>query len=743
MKRTHTCGELTGKDVNKKVILAGWCATRRDHGGVIFIDLRDRYGITQIVFDPSNNIESHKAAESLRREDVLIVEGSVRNRPQGMANDRMHTGEIEILVNKINSTNRAQTPPIEIEDRLEASEETKLKYRYLDLRRPKMQKQLMFRHKIAMAIREYLTKENFIEIETPMLIKTTPEGARDYLVPSRIHAGKFYSLPQSPQIYKQILMIAGFDRYYQFARCLRDEDLREDRQPEHTQVDLEMSFAEVDDILHLTEGLMKHVFRAVLNRDIKTPFKRFTYHDAVEKYCTDKPDIRLGMECCTVTDIAKNSEFKVFLDVIKKNGIVKVLNAEECGEKLSRNQIDELIEFAKQNGALGLAWMRVTKNGLESNIAKFFPAEIQKKLIEKIKAKPGDLLLFAADNEKTVNTVLSRLRLKLGKELGMIKDEFDFCFVTDFPMFDWNEDEQKWDFAHNPFTMPREEYLKYLDSDPGKVVSYQYDFVANGTELFSGSVRNTIPELQEKTFKVTGMPAEEVRERFGFLLEAYKYGAPSHAGFGLGFDRLSALMQGMHDIREVIAFPKNKSAENPMDGSPSEASEKQLQELHIKLDFVKESTNTVFSMIKDVLNKEKIDYEVLEHRPVFTSKEAAEVRGTELKQGTKALVLKTEEGFIQACVSGSKELDIEKLQKITLFKRIEMANAKDVRKATGCNIGSVPPLGNLFELKVYFDKSILENEIVAFNAGSHTRSIKMKAKDLVKIVNPVIGEFSR
>ena len=743
MKRTHTCGELTGKDVNKKVILAGWCATRRDHGGVIFIDLRDRYGITQIVFDPSNNIESHKAAESLRREDVLIVEGSVRNRPQGMANDRMHTGEIEILVNKINSTNRAQTPPIEIEDRLEASEETKLKYRYLDLRRPKMQKQLMFRHKTAMAIREYLTKENFIEIETPMLIKTTPEGARDYLVPSRIHAGKFYSLPQSPQIYKQILMIAGFDRYYQFARCLRDEDLREDRQPEHTQVDLEMSFAEVDDILHLTEGLMKHVFRAVLNRDIKTPFKRFTYHDAVEKYCTDKPDIRLGMECCTVTDIAKNSEFKVFLDVIKKNGIVKVLNAEECGEKLSRNQIDELIEFAKQNGALGLAWMRVTKNGLESNIAKFFPAEIQKKLIEKIKAKPGDLLLFAADNEKTVNTVLSRLRLKLGKELGMIKDEFDFCFVTDFPMFDWNEDEQKWDFAHNPFTMPREEYLKYLDSDPGKVVSYQYDFVANGTELFSGSVRNTIPELQEKTFKVTGMPAEEVRERFGFLLEAYKYGAPSHAGFGLGFDRLSALMQGMHDIREVIAFPKNKSAENPMDGSPSEASEKQLQELHIKLDFVKESTNAVFSMIKDVLNKEKIDYEVLEHRPVFTSKEAAEVRGTELKQGTKALVLKTEEGFIQACVSGSKELDIEKLQKITLFKRIEMANAKDVRKATGCNIGSVPPLGNLFELKVYFDKSILENEIVAFNAGSHTRSIKMKAKDLVKIVNPVIGEFSR
>ena len=743
MKRTHTCGDLTAKDVNKKVTLAGWCSTRRDHGGVIFIDLRDRYGITQIVFDPSNNIESHKTAENLRREDVVIVEGSVRNRPNGMENERIKTGEIEVLINKINHINKAQTPPLEIEDRIEASEETRLKYRYLDLRRPKMQKQLMFRYKTAMAVRDYLTQQNFIEIETPMLIKTTPEGARDYLVPSRINPGKFYSLPQSPQIYKQILMIAGYDRYYQFARCLRDEDLREDRQPEHTQVDLEMSFADVDDILHLTEGLMKHVFRIVLNKDIKIPFKRFTYHEAVEKYCTDKPDIRFGMECANVTEIVKNSDFKVFLDVIRKDGIVKVLNAENCGEKLSRNQIDELIEFAKQNGAQGLAWMKVIKDGLESNIVKFFSAEVKKKILEKTKAKSGDLLLFAADNEKIVNTVLSKIRLKLGKEMGLMKDDFEFCFVTDFPMFDWNEDEQKWDFAHNPFTMPREDYLKYLETDPGKVISYQYDFVMNGIELFSGSVRNTIPELQEKTFKVTGMPAEQVKEQFGFLLEAYNYGAPMHAGFGLGFDRLTALMQGMHDIREVIAFPKNKSAENPMDGSPSEASEKQLQELHIKLDFVKETANAVFNKIKDVLNKEKIDYEVLEHKPVYTSKEAAEVRGTELRQGTKALVLKTEEGFIQACVAGNKELDIEKLQKITLFKKLELANAKEVRQATGCNIGSVPPFGNLFNLKVYFDKSVLENEIVAFNAGQHTKSIKMKAKDLVKVVNPVVGDFGQ
>lgn len=744
MKRTHTCGELTDKDINKKVVLAGWCTTSRDHGGVIFIDLRDRYGITQVVFDPSHNLQVHKAAESLRREDVVIVEGHVRKRPKGMENEKLATGHVEVLVDRILSINKAQTPPLEIDDRIEASEETRLKYRYLDLRRPKMQSQLIFRHQLAIAVREYLNEQGFVEIETPFLIKTTPEGARDYLVPSRIHPGKFYSLPQSPQIYKQILMIAGFDRYYQLARCLRDEDLRADRQPEHTQIDLEMSFAEPEDIFHLTEGLIKHVFRKLLNKNVKVPFKRFTYQEAMERFCTDKPDIRFGMECCTVTEIVKESEFKVFLDVVKKKGIVKVLNAENCGEKLSRNQIDELIEFAKQNGAQGLAWMKVTKKGLESNIVKFFSAEVQKKILEKTKAKSGDLLLFAADNEKIVNDILSKIRLKLGNDLGFIKEnDFDFCFITDFPMFEWNEDEQRWDFAHNPFTMPKEEFWDNLEKNPGKVVSYQYDFVMNGSELFSGSVRNTIPELQMRTFKVTGMPEEEIKSKFGFLLEAYKYGAPMHAGFGLGFDRLCSLMQGIHDIREVIAFPKNKAAENPMDGSPNEASEKQLQELHIKLDFMKENVNVVFGQIRDILNKEKIEYEVLEHRPVFTSKEAAEVRGTELKQGCKALVLKTEEGHIQAVVPGNKELDLEKLQRLTLFKKLELADAKEVRKVTGCNIGSVPPFGNLFGLKVYFDKLVLENEIVAFNAGQHTKSIKMKAKDLQKIVNPVVGEFSK
>ncbi len=744
MKRTHTCGELADKDINKKVTLCGWCSTRRDHGGVIFIDLRDRYGLTQVVFDPSFNLEAHKTAERLGREDVIQVHGIVKPRKKGMENQKISTGAIEVFAEEIEILSEAETPPIEVDDRTEASEELRLRYRYLDLRRPKMQKQLMFRHNLAVAVREYLSQQGFIEIETPMLIKTTPEGARDYLVPSRIHAGKFYSLPQSPQIYKQILMIAGFDRYFQLARCLRDEDLRQDRQPEHTQIDLEMSFAGVEDIFRITEGLMKHVFRKLIDRDIKTPFKRFAYHEAMERFCTDKPDIRFGMECCTVTDIVKESEFKVFLDAIKKGGIVKILNAEDCGEKLSRKQIDELIEFAKQNGAQGLAWVKVTKNGLESNIAKFFPQQVQEQLIKETNAKANDLLLFAADTPKIVNDVLSKLRNHLAGLLELAKEtDFNFCFVTEFPMFEWSEDEQRWDFGHNPFTMPKEECWQHLEKDPGKVISYQYDFVMNGSELFSGSVRNNIPELQMRTFKVTGMSEQEIKDKFGFLLEAYKYGAPAHAGFGLGFDRLAALMQGIYDIREVIAFPKNKAAENPMDGSPNEASERQLNELHIKLDFVKEKTNEVFERIKEVLNKEKIEYEVMEHKPVYTSKEAAQARGTELKQGCKALVCKTEEGFIQACVSAAKELDIEKLQKFTLFKKIELANASEVKKVTGCNIGSVPPFGNLFGLKVYFDKSVMENDIAAFNAGSHTRSIKMKAKDLAKVVNPVMGEFSR
>lgn len=588
MLRTHTCGELTGKDIKKQVILGGWVQSPRDHGGVIFIDLRDRYGLTQIVFDPTHNKEVHKVGETLRREDVILIRGHVRSRPKGMENEKLKTGAIEVLVDEIRSANKAQTPPLEIDDRNEASEEVRLKYRYLDLRRPKMQQQLTFRHSVITAIRAYLNNLQFIEVETPLLIKTTPEGARDYIVPSRVHPGMFYALPQSPQIYKQILMIAGFDKYYQIARCLRDEDLRADRQPEHTQLDLEMSFAEVDDILAVTEGLIKSLFKSLLHKDITTPFQRFTYQQALEMYGTDKPDIRYGMHCCTVTDLVKDADFKVFKTAIDKGCIVKVLNAEQCGEKLGRNQIDDLIEFAKKQGAAGLTWMRVTKeHTLESNVAKFFTNDIQKKLVQKTKANPGDLLLFAADTEKLVNDVLNKIRMKLAHDMNLITNDFAFCFVTDFPMFEWNDAENRWDFCHNPFTMPKKEDLHYLETDPGKIYTYQYDFVINGSEIFSGSVRNTIPELQEKMFRIVGMSSQRVKERFGFLLEAYTYGAPQHAGFGLGIDRLTALMLGIHDIREVIAFPKNKAAMSLMDGSPSPADDKQLKELHIKCDVVK------------------------------------------------------------------------------------------------------------------------------------------------------------
>lgn len=587
MKRTHTCGSLQKNDSGKNVVLNGWVNASRDHGGIIFIDLRDRYGMTQIVFDPKHNSSNINTAESLRREDVISVQGKVRERGTGLENPNLKTGQIEVLADSLDIINKAETPPIEIDDRNDASEELRLKYRYLDLRRPKMQQRLMFRHKVIAAIRDHLNAQDFIEVETPLLIKTTPEGARDYLVPSRVHPGNFYSLPQSPQIYKQILMIAGYDKYYQIARCLRDEDLRADRQPEHTQLDLEMSFVEIDDVFTLTEGLIKSLFKKILDKEVKIPFVRFKYQESMEQYCIDKPDIRFGLHCATVTEIVKDSDFKVFKDVIAKGNMVKMLHAEGCSEKLSRNQIDDLIEFARQQGAQGLAWMKVTANGLESNIAKFFSADIQQALIKKANAKPGDLLLFGADKEKTVNDVLSRVRIKLGKDLSLIKDEFAFCFVTDFPMFEYNEEEQKWDFGHNPFTMPKKEDLKYLDSDPGKVSSNQYDFVINGTELFSGSVRNTIPELQQRMFEIAGMPKEIIQGRFGFLLEAYKYGAPTHAGFGLGIDRLVALMQGLTDIREVIAFPKNKAAQSLMDGSPSQVEDAQLNELHIKVDLVK------------------------------------------------------------------------------------------------------------------------------------------------------------
>jgi aspartyl-tRNA synthetase len=580
MKRTNTCGELTKKNDEKEVTLCGWVNTRRDHGGIIFIDLRDRYGLTQIVFDPKDSSDAHKNAEHLRREDVIEISGKVRPRAPGMENPKLTTGEIEVIANSLSILNKSETPPLEVDDRIEANEDMRLKYRYLDLRRPIMQKRLKLRHDVISAGREFFNDNGFLEITTPLLVKSTPEGARDYVVPSRVKGGSFYALPQSPQLYKQILMVAGFDKYYQTAVCLRDEDLRSDRQPEHMQFDFEMSFVKSDDIREFVEKLYKHIFKKVL--DIKLDdFPVFSYKEAMDKYGTDKPDIRFNLELIDVTDIVKDCDFEVF----KKAEKVKCLNP---SKEMSRKELDKYIEFATTNGAKGMAWMRVTEKGLESNIVKFFNKEMQDKLLSKTGAKKGSVLMFIADGERSTNEILGKLRVKLRDDLELVKnDDFKFCWVNDFPLFAWNKDEDRWEPEHHMFSMPKAEFIEDFEKKPKEVIGDLWDVVLNGIELGSGSIRVTIPEIQKRIMKFIGIDEEEAKMKFGFLLEAYKYGGPPHGGMGLGLDRQVALMAGINDIREVIAFPKNKAAECPMDDCPSEISDKQLKELSIKLDVVK------------------------------------------------------------------------------------------------------------------------------------------------------------
>lgn len=574
MLRTNTCGELNKAAIGKSATLCGWVHNRRDHGGIIFIDLRDRYGLTQIVFNPDSKF--FKEADKLRREDVIQATGKIVARKEGMINKNLKTGEIEVVVSNLTVLNKSDVPPIEVDDRITANEEMRLKYRYLDLRRPIMQKHLTFRHHVAQLVREYMSKNNFLEIETPMLIASTPEGARDYVVPSRVHPGKFYALPQSPQIYKQMLMVAGYDRYFQLARCLRDEDLRADRQPEHTQIDLEMSFIEQQDILDLVEGLYKHIFEKMMNMKF-SKFPVFTYDEAMERFGCDKPDLRFGLELVDVTDIAKSSDFSVF----KSAELVKCL---PCPFDMTRGDIDKLIEWVKQEGGKGLAWARLKDNKLESSIVKYFSEAVQKKLIEKSKLKTG-ILFFSADTKDKANEVLSKLRNKLGNDLKLIKpNEFKFCWVVDFPMFEWNAEEDKWDFKHNPFAMPKKAHLPLLEKSPGKVYAELYDLVLNGVELGSGAIRITRPDIQEKAFKVIGMSMETAKKRFGFMIDAYRYGGPPHGGMGIGLDRTVAMMQGTNDIREVIAFPKTKAAECPMDGSPSELDPKDMAVLKLKIE---------------------------------------------------------------------------------------------------------------------------------------------------------------
>ncbi len=584
MKRTHMCNDLSLKDVLEKVTVMGWVHKRRDLGGVIFIDLRDRSGILQIVFHMDDDEEVFRKAETLRNEYVIAVRGIVVKRDPETINPKIDTGEIEVKVNELRILSVAETPPIYIEENTDANELLRLKYRYIDLRRPDMQKNIILRHKIAKLARDYYDSNGFIEIETPMLTRSTPEGARDYLVPSRLHPGKFFALPQSPQLFKQILMISGFDKYYQLARCFRDEDLRADRQPEFTQIDVEMSFVDVDDVISINEGFVKKAFKEILGIEFSEPFIRLSYQDAMDRFGSDKPDMRFGLELIDLSDIVKNSGFRVFSDPIKNGGSVKAINAKGCGEKFSRREIDSLEDFAKENKAKGMAWIVVEENEIKSAISKYLGEEEMKAILNRVNAAPGDLICFAADKNEIVWNVLGQLRLEIARRLDLIKkNEYKFLWVTKFPLLEYSEEEGRWVAKHHPFTSPMDEDVKYMETDPGRVRAKAYDLVLNGVELGGGSIRIHTQDLQSKMFKLLGFSNEQASERFGFLLEAFKYGTPPHGGMAFGFDRLVMLMAGRNTIRDVIAFPKIQNSSCPLTNAPDKVDDKQLKELHIKI----------------------------------------------------------------------------------------------------------------------------------------------------------------
>ncbi len=583
MYRTHNCGQLNLQDENNEVILSGWINSRRDHGGLIFIDLRDRVGFTQIVFDPQVNDKVHEVSQTLRSEFVIKITGKVSKRPEGTVNPKIPTGEIEVIVNQLEILNKSKALPFEVNDDKEVGEELRLSYRYLDLRRKKMRDNLILRSKVLNVVRSFLCEKGFLEIETPILTKSTPEGARDYLVPSRLNNGDFYALPQSPQLFKQILMVSGFDKYYQIAKCFRDEDLRKDRQPEFTQLDMEMSFVEEEEIYELLEKLMVEIFQKTMDLKLEAPFLRLTHAQSMARFGTDKPDMRYDMELKDLNSLVCASEFMVFKKVLESNGQVMGIKA-PGGAVFSAKQLDDLTKQAIELGAKGLVWIKVQEDDYKSPVKKYLGESLLKSLCVKFEAKTDDLILIVADKSKTAMSVLGQLRVNVASALELdLSDEFKFLWITDYPLFKYNADEKRWDSEHHPFTSPKPEDLEYLDSDLAKVRSCAYDLVVNGTELGSGSIRIHDPELQEKIFSILGLSKEEIEAKFGFLLKAFQYGAPPHGGFAPGIDRLLTLMTKSSSIRDVIAFPKTQKAFCPLTQAPSKIAQKQLDELHLTI----------------------------------------------------------------------------------------------------------------------------------------------------------------
>jgi aspartyl-tRNA synthetase len=583
MKRTHSATGIGIENVGQEVVLNGWVNTRRDHGGLIFIDLRDRSGIIQIVFSPEVNEEAFHLAQQVRSEYVIAARGKVRLRPEETENPNLITGKIEVYVEQMEIINSAKTPPFYIENNIEVDENLRLKYRYLDLRRPEMKDNLMLRHRVVKTLRDLFDEKGFMEIETPILTRSTPEGARDYLVPSRVHPGEFFALPQSPQIFKQILMVAGMEKYFQIARCFRDEDLRADRQPEFTQLDIEMSFVEEEDIFKLVEEMVATIFEKALGREIALPFPRITYNEAMTRYGSDKPDLRFGLEITDITELVKDVDFKVFSSAVKTGGVVRALNAKGCAS-LARREIDKLGDLAVENGAKGMAWIVVTENELKSPITKFFTEEQISRVLDALKAEPGDLILFGADKPDIVARVMGVLRLELAKKLNLIdNNKLSFTWVVDFPLFEYDKDEGRYVAVHHMFTSPQEQDIPLLDTNPLGVRARAYDLVLNGTELGGGSIRIHRRDLQEKIFSLVGLSKEEAKEKFGFMLEAFEYGTPPHGGIAFGIDRLIMLMAGRKSIRDVIAFPKTQSASCPMTDAPSTVAAKQLRELALTI----------------------------------------------------------------------------------------------------------------------------------------------------------------